>query len=54
MNKLKVGDRVRYADDLRVYTVYGLYPNNQVSLGLYEYPDTEQDETINADELIKV
>ena len=51
-NKFKPGDKVRFKDgDQRTFIVYALYGNNRVSLGLYDYPDTEQDDQVNTDEL---
>lgn len=53
--KLKTGDKVRYKDgDTRVFTVHTVYSDTCVSLGLYEYPDTEQDYMTLTNELIKV
>ena len=43
-NPFKAGDKVMYKDgDMRVFTVYAVYNKTQVSLGLADYPDTEQD-----------
>jgi hypothetical protein len=41
--KFKVDDRVRYKNDKRIFRVYAIYSKTKVSLGLYDYPDTEQD-----------
>lgn len=46
MNPFKQGDKVKYVSryyDPKVYEVYDIYGYNAVSLGLYEYPDVEQD-----------
>lgn len=46
MNPYKQGDKVNYMimdDKTAVYTVYHVYSNTHVSLGLLEYPDTEMD-----------
>ena len=42
-NPYSSGDRVTIDGDDRVYTVYGVYSDTEVSLGQYEYPDVEQD-----------
>jgi len=42
-NPYKSGDKVILKSDCREYTVYGVYDNEHVSLGLHNYPDTEQD-----------
>lgn len=43
-NPFKSGDKVKYKDgDTSTYTVYGIYSPTMVSLGLKDYPDTEQD-----------
>lgn len=46
MSELKKGDRVQYLEDGEngdVYIVYAIYDEQHVSLGLKDYPDTEQD-----------
>ena len=49
---LKPGDKVQFIkDDPRVYTVYDIYGEDQVSLGIFEYPDIEQDYTVDIKEL---
>jgi hypothetical protein len=53
--KLQIGDYVRYKDsDRHVYRVYAIYPNGYVSLGLRDYPDTEQDYQIKKSKLLKL
>ena len=55
MAKFKSGDKVKYKDgDARVFTVHTVYSPAKVSLGLYDYPDTEQDYTTKTTDLIKV
>lgn len=47
-NPYKVGDKVRYKDgDTRTFQVYAVYGPTMVSLGLHDYPDTEQDEQVH-------
>jgi len=49
---IKLGQKVRYKDgDPRIFKVYAIYPNNRVSLGLYDYPDTEQDYQVSLNDL---
>ena len=43
MNNLKVGQRVTLKEDGQKYTIYAIYSKTKVSLGLLDYPDTEQD-----------
>jgi len=53
--RLKVGEWVKFKDgDPHKYKVYGLYPKSQVSLGLRDFPDTEQDYTVSEKKLTKV
>jgi hypothetical protein len=42
-NPFKSGDVVVLKTDGRKYTVYGVYDDEYVSLGLFDYPDVEQD-----------
>jgi hypothetical protein len=38
------GDKVQYRNkDKRVFIVHTIYTNCSLSLGLYKYPETEQD-----------
>lgn len=47
-NPFKSGDKVKYKDgDQGIYRVYHVYSEREVSLGLLEYPDTEQDYMVN-------
>jgi len=54
MNPYKAGDKVRYKDEGEngdVFIVYHVYDEQYVSLGLREYPDTEQDYQTHIDEI---
>ena len=42
-NPFYPGDKVRYKDGDTIYTVWAIYSDTQVSLGLEDYPDVEQD-----------
>ena len=42
-NPYSSGDLVKVDGDDTIYTVYGVYSDTEVSLGLADYPDTEQD-----------
>ena len=54
-NKFKSGDKVMYKDgDMRIFRVYAVYNKNEVSLGLYDYPDTEQDYLVNIKNIVKI
>ena len=56
-NPFKPGDPVRYKDEgpgADVFQVYAVYDDQQVSLGLRDYPDTEQDYLTHVDKLQKV
>jgi hypothetical protein len=55
-NPFKVGDMVFYKDDIRigVYKVHEVYSDTMVSLGLLDYPDTEQDYQVNIKDIIKI
>jgi hypothetical protein len=54
-NTFKIGDKVKYKDgDNRIFRVYDIYSNTMVSLGLYDYPDIEQDNQTNINNIIKV
>lgn len=42
-NQFKPGDKVKFKDgDPRIFTIYEIYTPIKISLGLYEYPDIEQ------------
>ena len=53
---LKIGDKVYYKDDLakKEYQVYAIYSKNKVSLGLLDYPNTEQDYQTDIKDIKKV
>ena len=52
---LKSGDRIRYKDnDKRVFTVHTVYSKELVSLGLFDYPDIEQDYKTDIRNIIKL
>jgi hypothetical protein len=55
-NPFKSGDKVRFRKDAlqRVYTVHTIYTPTSVSLGLYGYPDTEQDNQVDVKDIKKV
>ncbi len=52
----KVGDKVKFKNDSdkSIYKVYAVYSKNSVSLGLKDYPDTEQNYQTNTSKLLKV
>lgn len=51
-NVFEIGDKVTINnEDDRLYTVYDIYGDTEVSLGLYDYPDIEQDYTIETNKL---
>lgn len=50
-SQFKVGTKVRFKNDSEIYTIYAVYSDTMVSLGLLEYPDTEQDTQVNVKEL---
>ena len=51
----RIGDKVKIkGNDDRIFIIYGKYDDDNVSLGLYDYPDVEQDYLYNIKELIKV
>ena len=57
-NPFKVGDKVKYKDEIdtpieSIFRVYGVYSNTEVSLGLRDYPDTEQDYLTHIDKIVK-
>jgi hypothetical protein len=56
MSKIKSGDYVYYKNDptRTKYQVYAVYNKNEVSLGLEDYPDVEQDNLTNKKDIIKI
>jgi hypothetical protein len=46
-NPFYPGDKVKYKDGDDIYIVYAVYSDEEVSLGLQEYPDIEQDYRTN-------
>lgn len=51
---LKEGDKVKYKDgDPRIFTVYAVYEEG-ISLSLADYPDVEQDNIIDPNEVILI
>lgn len=51
----KSGDKVRYKDegaDGDIFAVYHVYDDEHVSLGLRDYPDTEQDSQTHINEIV--
>ncbi len=53
-NPFKPGDKVRYKrNDDGIYIIYAVYSPTRVSLGLKDYPDTEQDMQTNITEIVK-
>jgi len=58
-NPFKSGDQVIYKDELgtpreSVFRVYAVYSDTKVSLGLRDYPDTEQDYLTDIKKIIKI
>lgn len=54
-NPLKAGDRVKYIDgDDRIFTVYAIYSDTEVSLSLADYDDHEQDYLTNINKIKRV
>lgn len=53
-NPFKPGDKVKYKDnDHRIFQVYAIYSDTKLSLGLADYPDTEQDTQTDINEIEK-
>lgn len=57
-NPFKVRDKVKYKDEIgtpieSVFRVYGIYSDTEVSLGLRDYPDTEQDYLTRINKIVK-
>lgn len=57
-NPFKVGEKVKYKDEIgtpieSVFRVYGVYSDTEVSLGLRDYPDIEQDYLVNVKDIVK-
>ena len=50
-NPFSSGDKVKIDGDNKIYTVYAVYSDTEVSLGLYDYPDVEQDYLTSIDML---
>lgn len=47
-----INDSVKFKDnDERIFKIYSIYNKKYVSLGLYEYPEIEQDYLINVKNL---
>lgn len=54
-NDLKIGDKVKFLDgDENIYIIYAIYSDTMVSLGLADYPDTEQDYQVHFREVLKI
>jgi hypothetical protein len=55
-NPFYPGDKVRYKykDGDNIYTVYAIYSDTEVSLGLEDYPDVEQDYRTNIKYIEKI
>ena len=54
-NPFKIGDKVIYkTNDDGLYIVYGIYSNTELSLGLRDYPDTEQDCMTDIKDIVRV
>ena len=54
VNFFKPGDKVRFTGDTDIYIVHTVYSRSQVSLGLLDYPDTEQDQLTDINQLCYV
>lgn len=58
-NPFKSGDKVKYKDEIgtereSIFSVFAIYSPTKVSLGLRDYPDTEQDFQTHIDKIVKV
>jgi len=55
-NPFKAGDRITYKNDpdKEIYFVYAVYSDTEISLGLLDYPDTEQDYLTKINEILPV
>jgi hypothetical protein len=54
-NPFKPGDKVIYKDDdTRIFIVHTIYSEKLLSLGLYEYPETEQNWQTNIKNIKKI
>lgn len=53
-NPFSIGDKVclKNDPDKEVYIVYELYGDNEVSLGLLDYPEIEQDYVDSVEDLV--
>jgi len=50
--KFKSGDKVKYKDgDKRIFKVHSIYSDTELSLGLADYPEVEQDYLTNIKEI---
>jgi len=50
-NPFKREQKVKLKEDGKIYTIYAVYSKNEVSLGWFDYPDTEQDEQTIIDKI---
>jgi hypothetical protein len=50
----QIGEKVRLKTDGKLYTIYGVYDDENISLGIYDYPDTEQDIITNIKDIEKI
>ena len=59
--KFEPGNKVKYKDEIgtpiddngeSIFIVYAIYSDTEVSLGLRDYPDVEQDYTININDIV--
>ena len=54
-NPFKIGDKVIYkTNDDGLYIVYGIYSNTELSLGLRDYQETEQDYMTDIKDIVRV
>jgi len=58
-NPFKSGDKVKYKDEIgtpmeSIFIVYAVYSPTKISLGLRDYPDTEQDYQTDIKDIVKV
>lgn len=55
INGIQAGDKIRYLDgDTHIYTVLAVYFPTKISVGLRDFPDTEQDYLTDIKEVEKV
>jgi hypothetical protein len=50
----KKGQQVRLKEDGRIYTIYAVYNEYEVSLCIYGYDDAEQDFLTNVNEIEEI